>query len=39
MPKLNLYRAKILNPLENGEINYLPDGYLLIDNFGSILDC
>lgn len=39
MPNLYLYRAKILNPLENGEINYIPDGYLLIDNYGSILDC
>ncbi len=39
MPKLNLYRAKILNPLENGEIEFFYDGYLVVDKKGKIVEC
>ena len=39
MPKLDLYRAKILNPLENGEIKFFYDGYLIVDKKGKVVEC
>lgn len=39
MPKFDLYRAKILNPLENGEIEFFYDGYLIVDKKGKIVEC